>query len=92
MKNIFFEDLLSNPIFLCLPDCFVCFFLLFSIFFCFGIDAGVAVVAESNGHTENGDVQNGVNALETTHPMQLDKTNQDIVRLVGQHLKLMGLE
>lgn len=46
-------------------------------------------VTETNGHSVNGTIMNGVPKNES---LNLDKTNQDIVRLIGQHLKIIGLE
>lgn len=56
--------------------------------------SGVATVtSESNGHTQNGDTeQNGIANTLPNERIQLDKTDQDIVRLIGQHLKIVGLE
>lgn len=55
--------------------------------------------SESNGHTQNGDNEqrNGVEAASGTTTLSndrihLDKTDQEIVRLIGQHLKIVGLE
>lgn len=52
--------------------------------------------AQTNGNisTETDDV-NGINgeaSPSTGPPKIMDKTNQDIVRLIGQHLKTVGLE
>lgn len=47
------------------------------------------VVPEPDGNI------NGINGEEngaTITPKVMDKTNQDIVRLIGQHLKTVGLE
>ncbi|KAG4072264.1 hypothetical protein HA402_004196 [Bradysia odoriphaga] len=54
-----------------------------------------AAVSETNGHSQNGDanVQNGVNTTVANNAqVHLDKTNQDIVRLICQYLKVVGLE
>lgn len=48
-------------------------------------------VTESNGHSVNGTIMNGV-TVPKNESLNLDKTNQDIVRLIGQHLKIVGLE
>lgn len=48
----------------------------------------------TNGTTTNG-VSNHANNNHDLQPIervQLDKTNRDIVRLIGQHLKLIGLD
>lgn len=65
-------------------------FLIIKISSYFLTDDGVAVT-ESNGHTQNGDTQNGV-AVPKNDQIYLNKTNRDIVRLIGQHLKIVGLE
>lgn len=46
---------------------------------------------ESNGHVLNGNTENGVTALNNVAPVNLSKTDQDIVRLIGQYLKIVGL-
>lgn len=46
---------------------------------------------ESNGHVLNGNTENGVTALNNVAPIDLTKTDQDIVRLIGQYLKIVGL-
>lgn len=46
---------------------------------------------ESNGHTLNGSAQNGVTTQINDEPVKLGKTDQDIVRLIGQYLKIVGL-
>lgn len=51
----------------------------------------------ANGNTSprcDGDVNgvNGENNQAPGPPKVMDKTNQDIVRLIGQHLKAVGLE
>lgn len=46
---------------------------------------------ESNGHVMNGNTENGVTALNNVTPIELSKTDQDIVRLIGQYLKIVGL-
>lgn len=46
---------------------------------------------ESNGHVLNGNTENGVTALNNVAPINLSKTDQDIVRLIGQYLKIVGL-
>lgn len=45
---------------------------------------------ESNGHTLNGSAQNGVSQTNIV-AVKLNKTDQDIVRLIGQYLKIVGL-
>lgn len=67
-------------------------------FFGFSDSAGLQT-SESNGHTQNGDTteRNGVEATTAgttikNERIQLDKTDQEIVRLIGQHLKIVGLE
>lgn len=39
----------------------------------------------------NGNTENGVTALNNVVPIDLSKTDQDIVRLIGQYLKIVGL-
>lgn len=59
------------------------------------VNATSAAVTETNGHSQNGDtnVQNGVNTTVANNAqIHLDKTNQDIVRLICQYLKVVGLE
>ncbi len=60
------------------------------------VNATSAAVTETNGHSQNGDanVQNGVNTTVVANNAQvhLEKTNQDIVRLICQYLKVVGLE
>lgn len=46
---------------------------------------------ESNGHVLNGNTENGVTTLKNVVPINLSKTDQDIVRLIGQYLKIAGL-
>ncbi|XP_031629372.1 WD repeat-containing protein 26 homolog [Contarinia nasturtii] len=46
---------------------------------------------ESNGHVLNGNTENGVTTLNNVVPVNLTKTDQDIVRLIGQYLKIVGL-
>lgn len=46
---------------------------------------------ESNGHVLNGNTENGVTSLNNVAPVDLSKTDQDIVRLIGQYLKIVGL-
>lgn len=45
---------------------------------------------ESNGHALNGSAQNGVTQINNV-AVKLNKTDQDIVRLIGQYLKIVGL-
>lgn len=45
---------------------------------------------ESNGHALNGSAQNGVSQINNV-AVKLNKTDQDIVRLIGQYLKIVGL-
>lgn len=47
-------------------------------------------ISESNGHTLNGNTENGVTTA-INGPITLAKTDQDIVRLIGQYLKIVGL-
>lgn len=47
-------------------------------------------ILESNGHTLNGNSENGVTTADNG-PITLTKTDQDIVRLIGQYLKIVGL-
>lgn len=49
------------------------------------------MATESNGHTQNGTTQNGLAQLNDVQ-VNLSKTDQDIVRLIGQYLKIVGLE
>lgn len=46
---------------------------------------------ESNGHALNGNSENGVASANNVQ-INLHKTDQDIVRLIGQYLKIVGLE
>lgn len=46
---------------------------------------------ESNGHVLNGNTENGVTTLNNVTPINLTKTDQDMVRLIGQYLKIVGL-
>lgn len=46
---------------------------------------------ESNGHVMNGNSENGVTTLNNVTPINLTKTDEDIVRLIGQYLKIVGL-
>lgn len=51
--------------------------------------------ANGNGTTTTNGVANHNNSdhdLQAVERVQLDKTNRDIVRLIGQHLKLIGLD
>lgn len=50
----------------------------------------VVNISESNGHTLNGNTENGVTTANNG-PITLAKTDQDIVRLIGQYLKIVGL-
>lgn len=60
---------------------------------------GTTNFEEGNGHaitdennSTNGNTDNGTNNFITPNPkINLDKTNRDIVRLIGQHLKIVGL-
>lgn len=64
----------------------------FVLFRCnFQGDTDVSNNVESNGHTLNGNTENGVTATKTT-PVTLDSQDQEIVRLIGQYLNLVGLE
>lgn len=55
------------------------------------IDAETTNNLESNGHALNGtSTQNGVSQSNNV-PVKLNKTDQDIVRLIGQYLKIVGL-
>lgn len=57
-------------------------------------DSGGSQIANGNLLPEtDGDVS-GVNGETNPNsgPPKMDKTNQDIVRLIGQHLKTVGLE
>lgn len=52
---------------------------------------------QTNGNisTETDNDVNGINGEASPSlgpPKTMDKTNQDIVRLIGQHLKTVGLE
>lgn len=49
------------------------------------------MATESNGHTLNGAAQNGLTPINDVQ-VTLSKTDQDIVRLIGQYLKIVGLE
>lgn len=49
------------------------------------------MATESNGHTQNGTTQNGLTQVNDVQ-VNLSKTDQDIVRLIGQYLKIVGLE
>lgn len=69
-----------------------CFFFRFILLRCiFQGDTDVSNNVESNGHTLNGNTENGVTAAKTT-PVTLDSQDQEIVRLIGQYLNLVGLE
>lgn len=51
--------------------------------------------ATNNGHSNNHEEYSNNNQQEQqqqNQSIQLDETNRDIVRLIGQHLKLIGLE
>lgn len=54
--------------------------------------------ATNNGHNNNHEEYSNSNNNQQQHQqqqnqsIQLDETNRDIVRLIGQHLKLIGLE
>jgi hypothetical protein len=51
--------------------------------------------ASNNGHGNNHEEYSNNNQQEQqqqNQSIQLDETNRDIVRLIGQHLKLIGLE
>lgn len=50
-----------------------------------------SMATESNGHTLNGTTQNGLAPINDVQ-VTLHKTDQDIVRLIGQYLKIVGLE
>lgn len=63
----------------------------------FFVPADGAMTTESNGHTQqNGDAptvnKNGLAIVPKNENLNLDKTDMDIVRLIGQHLKVIGLE
>lgn len=60
-------------------------------FFLFLYRAEAVNNLESNGHVMNGNTENGVTALNNATPIDLSKTDQDIVRLIGQYLKIVGL-
>lgn len=50
------------------------------------------MATESNGHALNGNsTQNGLAPINDIR-VTLNKTDQDIVRLIGQYLKIVGLE
>lgn len=70
-----------------------------------GVSSGLqqnGATADTGGPQANGNVIpesdndiNGVNGETNSSlgpPKIMDKTNQDIVRLIGQHLKTVGLE
>lgn len=53
--------------------------------------------ASNNGHNNNHEEYSNSNnnqqeQLQQNQSIELDETNKDIVRLIGQHLKLIGLE
>lgn len=52
--------------------------------------------ASNNGHSNNHEEYSNNNQqeqqLQQNQSIQLDETNRDIVRLIGQHLKLIGLD
>lgn len=49
--------------------------------------------ATNNGHSNNHEeYSNNNEQQQQNQSIQLDETNRDIVRLIGQHLKLIGLE
>lgn len=46
----------------------------------------------SNNHEEYSNNQEQQQPAQANHSIQLDETNRDVVRLIGQHLKLIGLD
>lgn len=57
--------------------------------------SGSGDYATNNGHSNNHEEYSNNNQQEQqqqNQSIQLDETNRDIVRLIGQHLKLIGLE
>lgn len=63
------------------------------------LNNGFLAGSSSNSHNNAGDGTNGVMAangsaveLQQKPTPVLDRVNQDIVRLIGQHLKLIGLD
>lgn len=63
-----------------------------------GMNSYAGSNSDSNGYVLNEERnqlnrnQNGVSENSTNNQIHLDKTNQDIIRLIGQYLKNIGLD
>jgi WD repeat-containing protein 26 len=57
-----------------------------------GHQAAVATNGTSSATNGVSNHTNNNHDLQTVDRIELDKTNRDIVRLIGQHLKIIGLE
>lgn len=59
-------------------------------------NCGSGDYASNNGHNNHEEYSNSNNNQQAQQQLnqsiELDETNKDIVRLIGQHLKLIGLE